>query len=330
MTDNSIKRNVLFEKLVQFSSKGLADYLLRRLNEKFPDTNVVSDGFIYHKGTFPVLICAHMDTVHKELVDTIVYANESVCSPEGIGGDDRCGVWMILRLLQYGYDPHIVFLEDEEIGCVGAKKFAASKTMKELKENGGIKYIIEFDRKNSNDAVYYNCDNKEFDEFITKEYFEKAYGTSSDICYIAPELGVAAVNLSCGYYEEHTLYHYVILKEMYEVAYQVAKIFDRTKKIMEEDGMEPFKYVKCESSLCSYRSYGRGGYYYDYYDDCVDYNYNRRSKTYLCIYNENNELKYNYSYAVSLNDAIVLFMKSHETVCYKDIVSFDEYKMEGR
>ena len=43
-------------------------------------------------------------------------------SPQGIGGDDRCGVWMILQILRTA-NCHVLFCEDEEVGCVGAKKF---------------------------------------------------------------------------------------------------------------------------------------------------------------------------------------------------------------
>lgn len=59
-------------------------------------------------------------------------------------------------------------------------------------------YIIEFDRANANDAVFYECANDEFEAFITKEFYKTNFGSYSDICEVAPALGCAAVNLSCG------------------------------------------------------------------------------------------------------------------------------------
>ena len=44
--------------------------------------------------------------------------------PDGIGGDDRCGVFNILDILSQGYLPHVIFSWNEEIGGVGATKFS--------------------------------------------------------------------------------------------------------------------------------------------------------------------------------------------------------------
>lgn len=65
-----------------------------------------------------------MDTVHRQPVEQICYSADGAVtmSPQGIGGDDRCGVWMILQILRTA-KCHVLFCEDEEVGCVGAKKF---------------------------------------------------------------------------------------------------------------------------------------------------------------------------------------------------------------
>ena len=95
---------------------------------------VVDDGFVYAKGDVPVLLVAHMDTVHKQLCIDIV--KELKCS--------------------------VLFCEDEEIGGVGARKFVKSDVFDDVDVN----YIIEFDRKGNNDAVFYNCDHKDFTSFV--------------------------------------------------------------------------------------------------------------------------------------------------------------------
>ena len=46
-------------------------------------------------------------------------------SPQGIGGDDRAGVYMILRLIQ-DLHCHVLFCEAEETGGHGAKAFVQS------------------------------------------------------------------------------------------------------------------------------------------------------------------------------------------------------------
>ena len=50
-------------------------------------------GYLYAEGTIPVLLVAHMDTVHRQPVEQICYSEDRAVamSPQGIGGDDRCG-----------------------------------------------------------------------------------------------------------------------------------------------------------------------------------------------------------------------------------------------
>lgn len=163
-------------------------------------------GFLYAEGDVPVLLVAHMDTVHKQPVLHICYSEDRqmMMSLEGIGGDDRCGVYMILEIIKQARC-HVLFTEDEEIGCIGARDFAKSKLCPE------VNYAVEIDRRGSNDAVFYQCDNLEFNEFVCCFGFEEARGSFSDISVIAPQLGVAAVNISAGYYNEHSRHEYISL-----------------------------------------------------------------------------------------------------------------------
>lgn len=103
--------------------------------------------------------------------------------------------------------PWLLFTCDEETGCKGAKTFRDDhKNAASLpKELGMMKMLIEIDRKGQTDAVYCECRNTDFEQYITGKGFITQYGTCSDISYIAPELGVAAVNLSSGYYNAHQL-----------------------------------------------------------------------------------------------------------------------------
>ena len=71
---------------------------------------------------------------------------------------------MLFRSLQIikDFKCSVLFTEDEEIGCVGAEKFAVSDYI----VNNDINYIIEIDRRGTNDCVFYSCDNPDFEEFI--------------------------------------------------------------------------------------------------------------------------------------------------------------------
>lgn len=252
-----------FVKICKMTQKELKQYTALELNVMQRKVTV-GNGYVFAKGSFPVCLVAHLDTVHKELPSKFLYdpATTTVSAPEGIGGDDRCGVYMALKVAKM-YDCSVLFCEDEEIGMVGAEKFTESEVAKTLKFN----YMIEFDRKGSNDAVFYSCDNADFEDFITQDFYKYTTGSFSDISTLAPYFKCAAVNLSCGYYNAHTKDEYVVLKEMYESISAACKILERTTEA------DAFEYIEAKSSYRKGYGYGYGGwydYYYDSYDDEED------------------------------------------------------------
>lgn len=214
----------LLEKIYRMSEKELKNFTKQTL-QKTHERVVCQDGFVFAQGTFPVLLVSHLDTVHKERVKEIVYSDNGnvISSPQGIGGDDRNGIYSVLEIIKK-FNCSVLFCEQEEIGGIGADKFAKSALASELEFN----YIIEFDRANTNDAVFYQCANDEFEAFITKEFYKTNYGSYSDICDVAPALGCAAVNLSCGYYKAHTTSEYVVLSEMEKSIEAACAILERT------------------------------------------------------------------------------------------------------
>ena len=313
-------RNKEFETLVSLNETDLKTYLKTKVANR-GGTVISDDGYLFYKGGFPVLLCAHMDTVHDKEPTTIVYANGTISSPQGIGGDDRCGIYMILKILKR-YDCSVLFLEDEEIGCVGAKKFARTELARSLEKEEKLKYIIEFDRKGNNHAVFYDCDNPNFTKFITQGFFKKETGTCSDISYIAPALGIAAVNLSCGYYHEHYIDHYVNLAEMEKVIEEAIGLLDKTSEV------ERFKYVRGNSY--SYNNYY--GRYYDNYDS-YDYDYgygygygrSYYSKKYffkfLLTENRTQYIRETFIKGNEIEECFYKFFKEYPSVCYNDVLA---------
>lgn len=221
-------RNKKFISICKKSQSELKEYLFQfmKVNGYQP---ISGDGYLYAKGTnVPVLLTAHMDTVHDERVQQVIQCNDILSSPQGIGGDDRCGIFMIMRIIaKTDLRPSILFCEDEEIGGVGASKFTRETVSFGL---SSLKFIIELDRANANDAVFYECDNPEFTDWICKNGgFKEAYGSFSDICVLSPASGVASVNLSCGYYKQHTKAEYVNVTEMYDVIHRVIGLLEKAQ-----------------------------------------------------------------------------------------------------
>lgn len=232
MNNKIIHRNMELENILKMKQKILKKYAAREL-KKLGYEPIIEDGYVFALGSYPVLLVAHMDTVHKTAVKKIQYDGSTISSPQGIGGDDRCGVYIILQLLKK-FNCSVLFTEDEEIGCKGAKEFVKTFDYGSLSVN----YIIEFDRRGSNDCVFYQCDNPEFEAFIESTgYFKTSYGSYSDICEIAPAIGIAAVNLSSAYYNEHTQKESINLSELNDIITQAEKVLS----IQVE---EPFIYIE--------------------------------------------------------------------------------------
>lgn len=189
--------------------------------------------FILVKGVAPILLVAHLDTVHENPVKDICTSADGniLMSPQGIGGDDRCGVYALVNAYERSpVKPYLLFTCDEETGGLGARSFlhCLSKLPSELYN---LKCIVEIDRKGNNDAVFYQCANPDFEAFINSKGFTTATGSFSDISVIAPALGVAAVNLSSGYYNAHTLHEFINRKELDATLTKVVEIVkDSTKK----------------------------------------------------------------------------------------------------
>ena len=287
-------------KILRLTQPKLKKYVARKLTAVY-DSVIVGDGYVYAQGDFPVLLVAHMDTVHRDLPKRIVYCGDNVSSPQGIGGDDRCGVYAILQLIKK-HKCSVLFCEDEEIGCVGTGKFLKTELAKSLV--GTFNYIIELDRKGSKDAVFYDCDNPDFEDFITREFYDTSFGSMSDISFLAPYLECAAVNLSCGYYNQHTKAEYIVPSELDRAIIECDKLLQRTDKSVKFEFIEA-----CNDS-----------WYNDYYLDEWRNLTSPETKTYYVYFIDRHHKCYGEDIdAISFEEAVGKFLIMYPNTCYDDI-----------
>lgn len=235
--------------------------LFDSLRKIYKNRVTVSKGnYLLVKGEAPIMLLAHLDTVHKEPVCDICKSERGniLMSPQGIGGDDRCGVYAITTVFEKSeVKPWLLFTCDEEKGGIGAEKFVQMHKKKKLpKALDNLKLLIEIDRRGKNDAVYYDCENTELEDYITCKGFVTGWGSYSDISTIAPELGVAAVNLSSGYYNAHTLSEYINRRHLNAVVKKVTEIV----KEAADPKFPKYEYIECSCSGSWRRSSGFGRY----------------------------------------------------------------------
>jgi hypothetical protein len=188
------------------------------------------DMFLYVEGTDPVLLVAHLDTVQRQGKRNIFYdaSKQVMWSPQGLGADDRAGVFAIIKILQMGARPHVLLTTDEEIGGFGA--MAATKQTPDDFLKDKCKFIIELDRCNERDSVYYYEGNQKFKQFIDSFGFIEDIGSFSDICILSPKWGISSVNVSVGYRMEHTKTEHLYLKHLYKTINKVYNIIIESRK----------------------------------------------------------------------------------------------------
>jgi hypothetical protein len=212
----------LIEKLLRMSDSQVMDFVHGKLSKLGYTIKRDSDKYLWSKGDFPVCIVAHADVVEGRKRRLKRAKNDIIFHP---GADDRAGIYAILELAERGAKkgrkPCIIVTNYEEIGGLGAQDLASDEDF----EKYDVNFFIELDRRGSNDAVYYSCDNEEFKDFISSFGFEERPGTFSDISILMP-YKACGVNLSIGYYREHTKNEYLKLRVLKTNIERVDDILD--------------------------------------------------------------------------------------------------------
>ena len=211
----------------------MIEYLQKVLTEKGYEHYTDTHGNIYvTKGftrNFPCFI-AHTDTVHKVNKNLIVLQEEingevtlrgidkESKRPLGIGGDDKCGIYLALEMLDTLPNVKIAFFVSEEIGCKGSM-YADPKFF----ENVG--YVIQYDSPGGDSMSltlmgrYLFNQKSEFADKVTDLITEHgitdwAYHPYTDVWQIMEKFNIACLNLAAGYYKYHTENEYVVVDDV--------------------------------------------------------------------------------------------------------------------
>lgn len=230
----------MYCSIISLSQKGLKKTLHGYLQKHYPKV-VSTKEYLFAAGDIPIALVAHMDTVFNDTPTDIFYDREKnvIWSPQGGCGDDRAGVFAILKILQSKLRPTIIFTTDEECGGLGADALVKDFPECPIPD---LRYIIQLDRRGTNDCVFYDCDNSSFVEYVESFGFIENYGSFTDISTICPMWGVAGVNLSVGYENEHSI------AETVHVSALLATI-NKVKNMLKDDKNNLFMYVPSSVSL---------------------------------------------------------------------------------
>lgn len=229
----------LIERLVSLTEREMVQAMNRYLRAKYENVITTKD-YIIAIGDIPIALVAHMDTVFKTPVSNLYYdARKGVLwSSEGLGADDRAGIFAIIKILQDGLRPSVILTTGEEQGGIGACAICDKYHTCPIP---GLKYMIQLDRHGTNDCVFYDCYCPEFVDYVESFGFCERWGSFTDISFLMPEWQIVGVNLSVGYEDEHS--HVEILN--------INPLFDtirKVKKMLTEAEIPDFKYDELVAS----------------------------------------------------------------------------------
>lgn len=246
----------LLERIVSLSQDDLRKTLAHYLKGKYKKV-IVEKEYIVAEGDIPIALVAHMDTVFYNQPSEIYYDQRKgiMWSSDGLGADDRAGIFAILQIIADGYRPSIILTTDEERGGLGAQALSKKKC-----PINSLRYMIQLDRKGSNDCVFYECSNGQFIKYVEGFGFAEAAGSFSDISFLMPAWKICGVNLSIGYRDEHTIAETLNVHWMFQT-------IEKVKKMLSEESIPQWEYYEISNHLLDYYSEMRP---YSSYDDTYD------------------------------------------------------------
>ena len=211
------------------SEKKLRKFIKDWIRRNVPAAHYVVDniGNLYVvKGdaeNYPCIV-AHMDQVQKEhshdfqvveTKDVLFGFSLKNVQLEGLGADDKNGIWIALRCLKKYPVMKCAFFVGEEIGCIGSSKC-------DMAFFTDCRYVLQPDRRGGHDLIpniggWTELCSKEFLKAIGYEAFgfKTTAGMMTDVEALKNHgLKVSAVNMSCGYYRPHSDEEYTKKSEL--------------------------------------------------------------------------------------------------------------------
>jgi len=166
-----------------------------------------------------VLLVAHADTYWQESFDqrknegADLQIRDGLISNRvgGLGADDRAGCAIVWLLRNLGHS--ILITNGEERGSIGIRWLLENepKFINEINTTHG--FAVQFDRQNASDFKCYDVGTDAFRRYVEENtgYSEADRKRSTDIKFLCKQ--ICGVNLSIGYYNEHTENEYLVIDE---------------------------------------------------------------------------------------------------------------------
>lgn len=228
-----VRMRVGYQMLINLSEQAIFDAFSK--NAGTLGYSILNDSDFWYAayhivdGIPPVFITAHVDTVRRETAK-LSFTNsdngEAFMSATAnvLGGDDRGGCLIIFQLLEKMKDQSVIFclFNGEEIGGEGSSAMCMSKTS--LLDN--VKLFIGLDRSGFDEFVTYNTDNEKAILELKKLGYKHTSGSFSDVSILSEHTGIACVNMSAGYTNQHSADEACWLYPIFRAIETIPKLYD--------------------------------------------------------------------------------------------------------
>lgn len=198
---------------------------------------------------FPCVV-SHLDQVQRihskdfkaiETKDIIFGYSPSNHQFEGLGADDKNGIFICLEALKKYDCLKVAFFREEEIGCRGSSNC-------QMKFFDNCRFVIQCDRRGKSDLITnIGCMDICSEKFISdidpeKWGYKEEQGMMTDVESLKEQgLSVSAVNLSCGYFNPHTDEEITVKRDLEKCWRLVQHIIeDCTEVYPHEAGENPY------------------------------------------------------------------------------------------
>lgn len=237
---------MFLEQLCTAPTEILMEALTYHLQSCYSEVRSTPD-YVIAFGEIPVALVAHADTVWPNPPQEIyydVFKRTCLALGQGAGFDDRAGIYAIWKITEAlgQRKPTIIITTGEEKCGIGAQKLAQDMGPK------GIKYFIELDRAGRDDCVFYYCNNVDFQKYVESFGFHTEEGSYTDISFLMDKWKICGVNLSIGYYNEHSDYEFLYVDYL-------GNTIDKVLKMLREEEIPDFMFKKRENKNGNKRYY---------------------------------------------------------------------------
>ena len=270
-------KEVLSVPTKTYNEELMIEFLVEWLEKKGIEYHVDDMGNVYatkKSGEVPAdfyypCVLSHTDTVHS--INEIIVREEQKPNaqglrklalkgyttsgkPTGIGGDDKCGVFACLTLLDELPFLKAAFFVSEETGCHGSRNADP-----EFFSNVG--YAIQFDAPENwmitekcfgqilfdRDTEFFEKCDKVLTEGMVKEDMEYMVHPYTDVYALRSKFDFSCINFSIGYYDYHTANEYVVIEDVF-------KGIEHGRKMISELGYKLY-YKKSNEYKWQYESF---------------------------------------------------------------------------